>query len=196
MGKNAATEPWRLGPPLPQPHESALPCSVVLNDCWLSLLSLKCSAAERHPVLIFIIVDLHCSVNFCYIAKWPSYSYMYLYLYILFLILSFLMFHHWWLDIVPHITGPHCLSILFFFFFVFLGQHPWHKEVPRLEVKLELPVYTTATAMQDLSHICNLHHSSQQHQILDALSKARDWTRVLTNTRTASHDGNSLPIHS
>ena len=28
--------------------------------------------------------------------------------------------------------------------------------------------------MQDLSHISDLHHSSRQHQILNALSKARD----------------------
>ena len=28
--------------------------------------------------------------------------------------------------------------------------------------------------MQDPSHVCDLHHSSQQHQILNPLSKARD----------------------
>ena len=33
-----------------------------------------------------------------------------------------------------------------------------------------------ATAMQDLSQICNLHHSSGQHQILNPLSEARDQT--------------------
>ena len=40
-----------------------------------------------------------------------------------------------------------------FFFFVFLGLHPWHIEVPRLGVKSELspPAYTTATTTQDLS---------------------------------------------
>ena len=31
----------------------------------------------------------------------------------------------------------------------------------------------------DLSHICDLHHSSQQHQILSPLSKARDQTCIL-----------------
>ena len=42
-------------------------------------------------------------------------------------------------------------------------------EVPRLrvELKLQLMAYTTATAMPDLSHICNLHHSSRQHWILN-----------------------------
>uniref|UniRef100_A0A4X1T5W7 Secreted protein n=1 Tax=Sus scrofa TaxID=9823 RepID=A0A4X1T5W7_PIG len=37
-------------------------------------------------------------------------------------------------------------------------------------------VYTTATAMPDPSHVCNLHHSSWRHQILHALSEARDRT--------------------
>ena len=67
---------------------------------------------------------------------------------------------------------------------VFLGPHLWHMKVPRLGVKLELwlPAYTTATAMQDLSCICDLHHSSWQHQILSLLSKARDWTGILMDT--------------
>ena len=40
-----------------------------------------------------------------------------------------------------------------FFFFVFLGLHPWHMEVPSLgaESELQLPAYATATAMPDLS---------------------------------------------
>ena len=48
-------------------------------------------------------------------------------------------------------------------------------EVPRLGVYPEppLPADTTATAMQDLSHICDLHHSSRQRQILNPLSEAR-----------------------
>ena len=35
--------------------------------------------------------------------------------------------------------------------FVSLGPHPWYMEVPRLGVKwkLQLPAYTTATAMPD-----------------------------------------------
>ena len=57
----------------------------------------------------------------------------------------------------------------------------WHMEVSRLGVKLELqlPAYTTATATQDLSHVCDLHYSSEQHQILNPLSKARDQTLVV-----------------
>ena len=54
-------------------------------------------------------------------------------------------------------------------------------EVPRLGVELELQLlaYTTATAMWDLSHVCDLHHSSWQCQIPDPLSKARDQTSNL-----------------
>ena len=54
-------------------------------------------------------------------------------------------------------------------------------EIPRLEVELELQLlaYTTATATWDLSGVCDLHHSSQQCQILNQLSEARDQTHIL-----------------
>ena len=65
---------------------------------------------------------------------------------------------------------------IYIFFFSFLRQPLWHVEVPRLgvEMELQLPAYTTATAMPDLSHVC-----SWQHQILNSLSKARNCTRIL-----------------
>jgi len=42
--------------------------------------------------------------------------------------------------------------------FVFLGPHPWQMDVPRLgvESELQLPAYTTATATQDRSRVCDL----------------------------------------
>ena len=54
-------------------------------------------------------------------------------------------------------------------------------EVPRLGVKSELQLlaYTTATAMPDLSYVCDLHHNSWQLQILNPMSEARDRTCVL-----------------
>ena len=57
-------------------------------------------------------------------------------------------------------------------------------KVPKLGVKseLQLPVYATATVTPDLSHICKLHHSSQQYQILNLLSEAREGTCVLMDT--------------
>ena len=43
-----------------------------------------------------------------------------------------------------------------------------------VESELQLTAYATATAMQDLSGVCDLHHSSQQCWILNPMSKARD----------------------
>ena len=70
---------------------------------------------------------------------------------------------------------------LFFFFPCFLGPHPQHVEIPRLGIQSELQLlaYTIATAMPDLSPVCNLHHSSGQCWILNPLSKAGDGTRNL-----------------
>ena len=54
-------------------------------------------------------------------------------------------------------------------------------EVPRLgvELELQLPAYTRATATPDPSHICDQHHSSWQCQIHNPRSEARDGTYVL-----------------
>ena len=41
---------------------------------------------------------------------------------------------------------------------------------------------TTATAKPHLSLVCDLHHSSRQHWILNPLSEARNWTCVLMDT--------------
>ena len=76
---------------------------------------------------------------------------------------------------------PFEIYFLFLIFFVFVGLHPWHMEVPRLGVELELQplAYARATAKQDLSLVCHLHHRSWQHQILNPMSEARDPTCVL-----------------
>ena len=58
-------------------------------------------------------------------------------------------------------------------------------EVPRLETESELQLpayYATATEIQDLSHVCELHHSSWQHQVFNPLIEARDWTFILMDT--------------
>ena len=74
-----------------------------------------------------------------------------------------------------HKNNPHFKA---FSFFVFLGPHLRHMEVPRLGVQseLQLLVYATVTATWDPSRVCNLHHSSRQRQILIPLSEARDRT--------------------
>ena len=85
--------------------------------------------------------------------------------------------------VARHLGGGGCSSILSFFF-VFLGPHPLHMEVPRLgvELELQLPAYTTATAMCDPRHVCDLHHSSWQHWNLNPPSEARDQTLVIMGT--------------
>ena len=49
-----------------------------------------------------------------------------------------------------------------FSFFVFLGLHPWHMKVSSLgvESELQLLAYTTATAMQDPSHVYMEDHGN------------------------------------
>ena len=57
----------------------------------------------------------------------------------------------------------------FILFWPYLG----HLGIPRLVVKskLQLPAYTAATATPDPGHICDLHHSSRQHQFLNPLGE-------------------------
>ena len=84
-------------------------------------------------------------------------------------------------------TFKNCLVIQFLhclifnpFFPPFLGLHSQHMGVTRLGVELELYLlaYATATSTPNPSYVCNLHHSSWQHQILiNPLSEARDRTR-------------------
>ena len=73
------------------------------------------------------------------------------------------------------------MLFFFSFFFCFLGPHPWHMEVPRLGVRSELQLLasTAAAATRDPSHVCDLHHSSRQHQIPKPLVEARDQTHIL-----------------
>ena len=87
---------------------------------------------------------------------------------------------------------------LFFVFFFFRAIPLCHMQVPRLgaESQLQLPSYTTATAMPELSHVCNLHQAHGNTEwILNPLSKARNQTCILMDTswflNPLSHNGNS-----
>ena len=55
----------------------------------------------------------------------------------------------------------------FFVFLVFLGPHPQRMEVS-----------ATATATPDLRHVCDLHHSLQECQILNSLNKVMDSSQI------------------
>ena len=56
-----------------------------------------------------------------------------------------------------------------------------------------LLAYATASAMPDLSRVCNLHHSSGQPRIFNPLSEARTEpvsSSMLVRFVTLSYDGN------
>ena len=90
-----------------------------------------------------------------------------------------------------------CFLVLFVLFCFVLFCFRWdlhiyvcgEEGVPRLGVELELQLlaYTTATATQDPSRICDLHHSSWQCQTPNPLSEARDWTCTLMDTSQARY---------
>ena len=66
------------------------------------------------------------------------------------------------------------LSILSYQFLFEVEHCIWNSREPL--------TYTKATAMPDLSCVCDLHHSSQQRQILNPLREVRDQTCVLMGT--------------
>ena len=59
---------------------------------------------------------------------------------------------------VPISSNPCPHLLLSIFFFPFFQLHLWYMEVPgaMVESELQLPAYTTATAMPNLSPICDL----------------------------------------
>ena len=70
-------------------------------------------------------------------------------------------------------------SFLFFSFLFFsFSFFRLFRATPALRLgvgsELLLPAYARAIAMPDSSRICDLHHSSQQHRILNTLSEVRD----------------------
>ena len=95
-------------------------------------------------------------------------------------------------EILRHMLINHLINtlqrdikiLLCFVLLCLLGPHLQHMEAPRLGVKseLQLPASTTATVMPDLSHLCDLHHSSQQHRLLNPLSGARGGTHNFMDT--------------
>ena len=92
-----------------------------------------------------------------------------------------------WICFCCSTTG---IPLFFTFFFFFLVFFVFSRAAPmaygsfqaRDQIGNTVLTYTTATATQDLSHVCELHHSSRQCQILNPLSEARDQTCILMDT--------------
>ena len=107
--------------------------------------------------------------------------------------------------IYPSIIHP-LIIITFFFFGLFRATPMAYGSSHRLgvESEIQLLAYATATATRDPSHVCDLHHSSGQHQIPHPLSEARDRTHILmdpsrihlccTTTGTPNHSNCLLSV--
>ena len=75
----------------------------------------------------------------------------------------------------PHLNKWHLLDLSWSCLF---GLHLWQMEVLRLGVEVELQLPATAIAMWDPSLICDLHHSLQQHWILNPIKPTSLWILV------------------
>ena len=61
-------------------------------------------------------------------------------------------------------------EFMYLFIFLFMAAHAAYGL--EVESELQLPAYTTATATQDASHVCDLDGSLQQHWVLNLTSEA------------------------
>ena len=80
------------------------------------------------------------------------------------------------------IYGPIFFFFFFFFFFFCLfraGLVAYGNSQARGRSKAVAAGLYNSQTIRDLSHICDLHHSSPQHQILNPLSEVRDQTCIL-----------------
>ena len=68
---------------------------------------------------------------------------------------------------MEHCARPFMYNIHIYIWF--LGLHSWHMQILRLgvESELQLLAYAIATPTLDLSHICDIHHSSLQYRIFN-----------------------------
>ena len=74
---------------------------------------------------------------------------------------------------------PFCLFVFCFVLLFRATPVAYEGSQARGLIELLAAGLVTATAMPDPSHICDLHHSSQQHRIPSPLSKARARTHNL-----------------
>ena len=71
----------------------------------------------------------------------------------------------------------------FFLFFYFLGPHPWHMEIPRLEVQSELQLMAYTTVPQRQIRATSATYTAVMG--LSPLSGDRDQTHILMDTSWA-----------
>ena len=84
--------------------------------------------------------------------------------------------------VCPHSSYSITLMLIFLSFFFRAAPAAYGGSQARDESELQLPAYTPVTETRDLSHVCDLHHSSGQRRILNTRTEARDRIRVLIDT--------------
>ena len=88
----------------------------------------------------------------------------------------------WWneLSFMKKCSEKHVWTTNFFFFFLSFRATPMAYGGPQARGPVRAVVLHSQSNTGS-SCICNLYHSSWQHQILNTLSQARGWTCVLMN---------------
>ena len=77
------------------------------------------------------------------------------------------------------------IFLFLFLYIFFLGPHLQHMEMgfqARDQIRAVAAGLCHTHSNPDLNHICDLHHSLWQHEILNPLSKARDQTCIVMGT--------------
>ena len=86
-------------------------------------------------------------------------------------------------------------AFFFFFFFFFRAVPAAYGSSQAMELELQPLASTTATATEDLSCVCDLHHSSRQCLITpNPLSEARDRTCILMDPSRVRFPGTTIGI--
>ena len=79
-----------------------------------------------------------------------------------------------------------CFIFFLYFFFVMITPAVYGSSQARGRIGAAPAANPPATATPDLNHVCNIHCSLGQCQILNPLSKAKDQTHILTVTMSGS----------
>ena len=89
------------------------------------------------------------------------------------------------------------ISFFLFFFLNGCTCGKWNSWA-RSQMGIAAADYVTASATPDLSSLWDLSCSLSQHQVLNSLSKTRDWTYIFMETMSGlnhlSHNGNSIVL--
>ena len=94
----------------------------------------------------------------------------------------------------PYLETKPLINLFSFSFFLILGAHTQHMEVPRLGEELELQPSAYTTTVSDPTCFCNPHCSLWQQWVLNPLIWAKNQTSILmcnySGSLLLSYNGN------